>query len=96
MHLFNPERKCGKLFNRYDTLTNRRYYIVLWVKVKTNQRELSSEDSTHLAGDINRAYSRLIAEWLTYMKNLQTEYPFLFSLACRINPFDPNAKVEIT
>jgi hypothetical protein len=57
--------------------------------------ELSSEDINHLAIDINRAYSRLIAEWLTYMKNLQKEYPFLFSLACRINPFDPNAKVEL-
>jgi hypothetical protein len=30
------------------------------------------------------------------MKHLKNSYPYLFSLAVRTNPFDPNAKAEIT
>lgn len=48
-------------------------------------------DHDHLSGDIKRAYSQLLAEWLLYMKHLKEEYPYLFSLAVRMNPIDPNA-----
>ena len=52
---------------------------------------LPDTDYQHLAGDIKRAYSLLIAEWLEYMKHLKDEYPYLFSLAIRTNPFDQDA-----
>jgi len=29
------------------------------------------------------------------MKHLKTNYPYLFSLAVRTNPFDTNASVEV-
>ncbi len=45
----------------------------------------------HLSGDIRRAYSILITEWLAYMKHLKSDYPYLFSLAVRTNPFDQTA-----
>jgi hypothetical protein len=45
--------------------------------------------------DIKRAYSLLITEWLAYMEHLRQDYPFLFSLAMRTNPFDPSATPEI-
>jgi len=32
---------------------------------------------------------------LAYMKHLKKEYPYLFSLAVRTNPFDPGASVEV-
>lgn len=48
-------------------------------------------DYDHLSGDIKRAYSLLLAEWLLYMKHLKEDYPYLFSLAVRMNPLDPNA-----
>jgi len=35
-----------------------------------------------------------IFEWLQYMEHLLNNYPYLFSLAIRINPFDPDADVE--
>ena len=56
---------------------------------------LTTADYQHLAGDIKRAYELLIREWVIYMKHLKTSYPYLFSLAMRTNPFDPNASVEI-
>jgi len=32
---------------------------------------------------------------LAHMEHLKNEYPYLFSLAVRTNPFDPNASVEV-
>lgn len=52
-------------------------------------------DSKHLTGDIRRAYSLMALLWLGYMRHLQTHYPFLFSLAMRTNPFDPNAEATV-
>ena len=57
---------------------------------------LPASDYKHLAGDIQRAYVRIIGEWLLYMEHLQGKYPYLFSLAVRTNPFDPAASVEVT
>ena len=37
----------------------------------------------------------LIAEWLAYMRHLKKNYPYLFSLALRTNPFDPQASAVI-
>ncbi len=62
---------------------------------RTNVRKLPDTDYEHLAGDIKRAYKRLISEWLDYMKHLKAEYPYLFSLAIRTNPFDRNASPEV-
>jgi hypothetical protein len=56
---------------------------------------LPESDYRHLAGDMKRAYSLLVLEWLAYMQHLNTNYPYLFSLAIRTNPFDPNASVEV-
>ena len=56
---------------------------------------LAAPDAEHIAGDIRRAYVILIVEWLAYMKHLKSEYPYLFSLALRTNPFDPNAAASI-
>ncbi|OLN30325.1 hypothetical protein [Desulfosporosinus metallidurans] len=57
---------------------------------------LSEADYYHFSGDIKRAYSLLILEWLTYMIHLKEDYPFLFSFAARTNPFDPEARAEIS
>jgi len=48
-------------------------------------------DAKHLAGDIGRAYQSLLNRWLYYMENLEEHYPYLFSLALRVNPFNPQA-----
>jgi len=56
---------------------------------------LPDSDYEHLSGDIKRIYHFLIAEWLEYMEHLKNDYPYLFSLAMRTNPFDVNASVEV-
>jgi hypothetical protein len=62
---------------------------------RTDVKKLPDTDYEHLAGDMRRAYKLLISEWLDYMKHLKTDYPYLFSLALRTNPFDRNASPEV-
>jgi len=53
------------------------------------------EDAQHLAGDISRAYQSLVNRWLYYMENQKEHYPYLFSLALRVSPFDREASPVI-
>lgn len=53
-------------------------------------------DRAHLAGDIRRAYVLLAQQWLGYMEFLKFNYPYLFSLAMRTNPFDAEASPVVT
>ncbi len=55
--------------------------------------DLPADDYHHLSIDTERAYRALIFEWLRYMNHLKRDYPYLFSLAVRTNPFDPDASV---
>lgn len=55
--------------------------------------QLPKADYAHMEGDIERVYALLVQEWLAYMNHLQTDYPYLFSLAIRNNPFDENASI---
>ena len=60
----------------------------------SNRNDLSTlpeSDIKHLTGDIKRAYKNLIVQWVVYLKHLKGEYPYLFSLAIRTNPFDKDA-----
>jgi len=52
---------------------------------------LPPADRQHLAQDLRRAFHLLVLEWLAYMQHLKHDYPYLFSLAIRANPFDPDA-----
>jgi len=53
--------------------------------------QLPEEDLKHLTIDIERVYILLVYRWLDYMQHLKKNYPYLFSLAIRINPFNPDA-----
>lgn len=57
---------------------------------------LPPADYAHLSGDINRVYRLLVIEWLAYMQYLRHNYPYLFSLAMRRNPFDRKASVIVS
>ena len=59
-------------------------------------KQLPDSDRKHIAGDIKRAYGLLILEWLNYMKYARDNYPYLFSLAMRTNPFDQSASVVLS
>lgn len=57
--------------------------------------DISDPDYAHLEADVRRVFHLLIFEWLHYLVHLKNNYPYLFSLAVRTNPFDEEACVEI-
>lgn len=73
------------IFHLRDELLNR-----------SDLTELLSYDRQHLDGDIARIYNLLAFEWLRYMRYLKKNYGYLFSLAMRLNPFDPEANAVIS
>lgn len=58
--------------------------------------QIPDADYKHLCGDLRRVYSSLIQQWLLYTLHLKESYPFLFSLAQRVNPLNPRASVIVT
>jgi hypothetical protein len=67
------------------------FHLVEELAARKDFANLPKSDYDHLSGDIKRAYSQLLVEWLSYMKHLKNDYPYLFSLAVRMNPMDVNA-----
>ncbi len=72
------------LFHLRDELLNR-----------SDISELIETDRKHLEHDILRAYNLLIFEWLNYMQYLKNNYGYLFSLAKRTNPFNPDINAVV-
>ena len=57
--------------------------------------ELPDTDLSHINGDLVRVYRNISIQWVDYMKYLKKNYPYLFSLAMRTNPFDQEASVIV-
>ena len=102
-HLLNNEKNfLLTLLGNSNLLEHERFTDLLWAVTHLSEElssradlgKLSEADGKHIANDIKRAYTLLLAEWFTYMEHLRHSYPYLFSLAVRTNPFDPKAKVE--
>lgn len=70
-------------------------HLVQELELRKTLAGLPETDLNHLSGDIQRAYSHLMREWLFYMKHLKSDYPYLYSLAVRMNPMDPDAGPEV-
>ena len=66
------------------------------LEARSSLEDLPAPDRAHLAGDVKRAYTQLAGQWLEYVGHLQASYPYLFSLAVRKNPLDPEACVSVT
>jgi hypothetical protein len=72
------------------------FHLIEELEARHSLAELSVADMDHLSGDIKRAYGCLLKEWLTYIRHLKHDYPYLFSLAVRTNPLNPEARAEIS
>jgi hypothetical protein len=67
------------------------FHLAEELSYRENLRQLPDTDKAHLANDMKRAYHLLVNQWIDYMEYLKENYPYLFSLAMRTNPFDRNA-----
>ncbi|MDO8588984.1 MAG: hypothetical protein Q7T82_18310 [Armatimonadota bacterium] len=88
-----------RLLENPNLLEHESFTELLWavthlseeLSLRSDVSALPSSDYAHLAGDIKRAYGQLLAQWLAYVEHLKAEYPYLFSVVVRTNPFDPEA-----
>ena len=67
------------------------FHLTEELATRERMGDLPDRDIEHLANDMSRVYVLLVEQWLGYMRHLRDEYPYLFSLAMRTNPFDQNA-----
>lgn len=67
------------------------FHLVDELAVRDDVKHLPDSDLAHLVGDVKRAYILLVHQWLEYLSHLRDNYPYLFSLAVRMNPFVENA-----
>jgi hypothetical protein len=101
--LLDKRKFLMRLLENPNLLEHDNFTDMLWaifhlteeLTARNQFRELSKNDVEHLLRDMKRAYKAIIFEWIAYMKYLKAEYPYLFSLAMRTNPFNPDASVYI-
>jgi hypothetical protein len=67
------------------------FHLTEELEKREDVKQLPETDYAHLAGDIKRAYTLLVQRWLSYVRYLKDNYPYLFSLVMRTNPFDETA-----
>jgi hypothetical protein len=67
------------------------FHLTEELEKRDDMKQLPQTDYAHIAGDIKRAYTLLVQRWLSHARYLKNNYPYLFSLVMRTNPFDETA-----
>ena len=60
---------------------------------RESMQDLPDADIAHLKGDVKRALKAVLIQWVGYIAHLKTDYPYLFSLELRRNPFKKDNSV---
>ena len=81
--------------DRFSELLWAVFHLTEELGYRQDVASLPDADCRHLSTDVERAYVLLTGEWLAYMQHLRADYPYLFSLAMRTNPFDLHPSVQI-
>jgi voltage-gated potassium channel len=100
------KEKCDLLVREIenpDLIEHESFTELLWAVVhlrdelvsRKSLKNLPKTDMAHLANDVKRAYTLLTRQWTDYLQYLKIQYPFLFSLAMRTNPFVENPSVVV-
>lgn len=62
------------------------FHLVEELDARESLDNMPKADIDHLNGDMKRVFGHLAREWVLYMLHLKQDYPYLFSLAVRMNP----------
>jgi hypothetical protein len=66
------------------------FHLTEELEVRTDLAQLGPSDAAHLSGDVTRVYRHLLFSWVGYTEHLKSDYPYLFSLVCRVHPLQDN------
>ena len=75
-------------YERFTNLLMATFHLMEELVARAGNDALPESAVRHLSGDVDRVCGQLAGFWLDYMKYLKASYPYLFSLAVRMNPFD--------
>ena len=86
-----------------DLIEHEAFTELLWATVhlrdelmyRDDFKVLPKTDLQHLTSDVKRVYGLLTRQWLDYLLHLRDQYPYLFSLALRTNPYLENPSVIV-
>jgi hypothetical protein len=79
----------------FTDLLRATFHLTDELEHRTDIISLPPKDKEHLINDIKRVYALIGGEWLRYMRHLKNDYPYMFSLAMRTNPFDKKVSAVI-
>jgi len=71
------------------------FHIEQELGFRENFAQLPHSDLSHLNGDADRVYRFLLPQWLDYLQHLRQDYPYLYSLQVRVNPFKTERSIIV-
>ncbi len=100
--LTNNRERLMRLLENPNLLEHEGFTDVLWalshlteeMALRNDLAPLPQNDAEHLKKDIQRAYVGILGQWIAYLKHLRDDYPYIFSLAIRNNPFNKHASIQ--
>jgi hypothetical protein len=92
-----------RLLENPNLLEHERFTDLLWatfhlteeLEARESFKAMPQSDQVHIQNDFQRAYSLLLKEWLYYVEHLRVNYPYLYSLIVRTQPFASNRSAVI-
>jgi hypothetical protein len=86
----------SSLLENQNLLEHESFTEMLWaifhmmeeLECRSSLDDLPAADQKHLEGDMLRAYKLIMMEWLSYVEHLKVNYPYIYSLVVRMNPFN--------
>jgi hypothetical protein len=72
------------------------YHVMEELIARSELEEAGGADIAHISNDVKRALKALLIQWVEYMRHLHAEYPYLYSLEIRKNPFLKDRSVTIS
>jgi hypothetical protein len=66
------------------------FHLTEELEARTDLLHLAPSDAAHLSVDVTRVYRHLLVSWVGYTEHLKSDYPYLFSLVCRMHPLQDN------
>ena len=73
--------------DRFTDLLWATFHLTEELEARESFEGLPESDIKHIAIDLHRVYRHLTMEWLLYVEHLKAQYPYLFSLVVRTQPF---------
>jgi len=79
----------------FTELLRATFHLIEELEFRQEIEALPESDLAHLTADCERVYRLLVTEWIDHLQYLGRNYPYLYSLAVRMNPFNPDADAVV-